>query len=138
MPGPVPEPAAQRRRRNAVPASVVLPAGGRPGKAPSWPLDEQAPGESGAWRSVWSLPQAVQWERLGMTRTVARYVRAMVRSEAADAPASLMAEARQLEDRLGLTPMAMLRLWWEISDDDAVAEPSLVVVKPDRWNRQSG
>lgn len=51
---------------------------------------------------------------------------------------SLMAEARQLEDRLGLTPMAMLRLRWEISDDDAVAEPSLVVVKPDRWNRQSG
>lgn len=73
-----------------------------------------------------------------MTRTVARYVRAMVRSEAADAPASLMAEARQLEDRLGLTPMAMLRLRWEISDDGAVAEPSLVVVKPDRWNRQSG
>lgn len=31
---------------------------------------------------------------------------------------SLMAEARQLEDRLGLTPMAMLRLRWEISDDN--------------------
>ena len=39
---------------------------------------------------MWSLPQAVQWERLGMTRTVARYVRAMVRSEAIPAAAEIV------------------------------------------------
>lgn len=32
--------------------------------------------------------------------------------------APMLAEIRQLEDRLGLTPMARLRLGWEIAEDD--------------------
>ena len=35
--------------------------------------------------------------------------------------AGLLGEVRQLEDRLGLSPMAMLRLRWQISSDE-VAE----------------
>lgn len=38
MPGPAPKPADQRARRNATFAMTRLPAGGRPGRAPKWPL----------------------------------------------------------------------------------------------------
>jgi hypothetical protein len=70
---------------------------------------------------MWATPQAVAWETLGWTRTVARYVRLLVQSEKPKATMSLCAEVRQLEDRLGLSPMAMLRLRWEIVPDE-VAE----------------
>jgi hypothetical protein len=45
----------------------------------------------------------------------------MVEAEKRDAPAKSMLEARQLEDRLGLTPKAMRMLLWEIVSDE-VAE----------------
>lgn len=53
---------------------------------------------------------------------VARYCRLCIMAEKADAPVSLLGEVRQLEDRLGLTPMAMMRLQWEIADDRAADE----------------
>lgn len=58
------------------------------------------------------------WERLGWHRAVARYVRRLVESEKRDASSALCGEVRQLEDRLGLSPMAMLRLGWEIAEDE--------------------
>jgi hypothetical protein len=70
------------------------------------------------WAELWLTPQAVAWERLGWSRTVARYCRVLVDAERTGAPAAIQAEARQLEDRLGLTPMSMLRLRWEISRDE--------------------
>lgn len=71
------------------------------------------------WADLWSTPQAVAWERMRWTRTVARYVRFEVRAETGDLKAG--AEARLLEDRLGLSPQAMLRLRWEVAADE-VAE----------------
>ena len=139
MPGPAPKPDAQRRRRNATIDTTRLPAAGRSGAAPKWPLSKQRTGESVVWRDLWSTPQAVVWERLGWNRVVARYCRWTVAAYAADAPVSLLAELRQLEFQLGLTPMAMLRLKWQI----VVEEPAIgrkksadgVVVTPDRWRR---
>lgn len=120
--GPPPNPNA--RRRNARPGGntpTVLPAEGRSGPAPKWPLPgKMQAGELAAWRELWATPQAVAWERLGWVRTVARYCRVMVRAEAPDAPAVLSGEARQFEDRLGLTPLAMSRMRppWTISSDE--------------------
>lgn len=96
---------------------LVLPAEGRQGAAPRWPLEEPAlPAERKLWRDLWKTPQAVEWERLGWTRVVARYVRcAILAEELLPLP---MAEARQLEDRLGLSPKAMRLLLWTISTDD--------------------
>jgi hypothetical protein len=51
---------------------------------------------------------------------VARYVRVLAESESS-LSVGLLGEVRQLEDRLGLTPMAMLRMRWEIAPDE-VAE----------------
>jgi len=45
----------------------------------------------------------------------------MVAAEKPKAPASLLAQAVALEDRLGLTPKAMRLLLWEIARDE-VAE----------------
>ena len=69
---------------------------------------------------MWSTPQAVAWEKqgTGTIRTIARYTRMLVAAEKPGAKSTLAGEVRQLEDRLGLTPMSMLRLRWEIVADE--------------------
>lgn len=79
-------------------------------------LREQRKLEALLWRELWSTPQAVQWERLGWTRDVAQYVRHKVMAELGDLDGAR--EARQWSDRLGLSPMAMLRLRWEVVTDE--------------------
>lgn len=68
------------------------------------------------WADLWATPQAVAWERLRWTRDVAQYVRWKIRAELGDLDASK--ESRLLSDRLGLNPLALLRLRWEISGDE--------------------
>lgn len=121
MPGPAPKPDDQRRRRNATMPTTRLPAEGRKGRAPAWPLSRATAAESKFWQEIWKTPQATAWERLGWTRTVARYARLAVAAEEPRAQATICSEARQLEDRLGLTPMSMLRLRWEVVPNE-VAE----------------
>lgn len=106
-------------RRNARTGPLKLPAEGRKGEVPVWPLPGRMSGaEREAWVQLWGTPQAVAWERMGWTRAVARYCRVMVEAEQRDAPAKAMQEARQFEDRLGLTPKAMRMLLWEIVADE--------------------
>src|SRR6266704_5199955 len=180
MAGPgntIPKPAGQRRRRNAPLANTLkLPARGRQGRAPRWPLPPEvarparlaylrdqevalraeieiawADGDAkkarslddkasrlkeraialeaeieatreaqvALWRALWRTPQAVAWERLGWTREVAQYALWKVQAEQGNLEAAK--EARQHADRLGLSPMAMLRLRWEVVADE-VAE----------------
>lgn len=160
-----PAPSSNRRRRNATVPMVPLPAAGRSGPPPAWPLrpdmttaaalatlkdqrlvleglvedgdppkgtharlaqldqkialvqarlDAAAELEGELWLQLWATPQAVMWERLKWVRDVAQYVRWKVLAELGDLNASK--EARQLSDRLGLHPLAMLRLRWEIVD----------------------
>lgn len=120
--GPVKKDPSQRRRRNAEPTRTKLPAAGRKGQAPAWPLVHNATSsERKVWNEIWKTPQSVAWERLGWTRVVARYVRLVLPVESGTATTAEASEVRQLEDRLGLTPMSMLRLQWEIGLDE-VAE----------------
>lgn len=118
MPQSVP-PNPNAVRRNARPGVEILPAGGRQGLAPNWPLDPATLPESELWRDLWATPQAAAWEKHGWTRVVARYVRCALAAEQLNKDA--MSEARQLEDRLGLTPKAMRMLMWQIAPDE-VAE----------------
>jgi hypothetical protein len=112
-------PKVQPARRNARVGPVKLPAEGRSGPPPAWPLvGDPIDAEASAWVELWATPQAVAWERLGWTRTVGRYCRVMVAAEELDASAKVLLEARQLEDRLGLTPKAMRMLLWEIVSDE--------------------
>lgn len=82
-------------------------------------LGEQRKLEAALWKDLWSTPQSVEWERLGWTRDVAQYVRHKVLAELGDLDAAR--EARQWSDRLGLTPLAMLRLRWEVARDEVSA-----------------
>jgi len=130
MPGMGKPPSDNARHSNPTLGSTAmkLPASGRKGAAPKWPLPGKASAnESAAWKQVWTTPQAVAWERLGWVRPVARYVRCLVQAEEVGAPAALLGEVRQMEDRLGLSPMALLRLRWAVVADelaDAGTTPS--------------
>jgi len=132
MPGPPPK--RNARRRNARPDWVTLPASGRAGQPPAFPIEapkgegttgRHPAGLTDLWRQLWASPQAVQWEKLAWTRVVARYALLVLASEQPRASGKTLEEVRHLEDRLGLTPMAMKRLQWEIveaADDDAEGE----------------
>ena len=113
--GPPPNPNAKRRNDRV--GMTHLPAGGRTGKPPAWPLLSVATkAEKHAWAQVWATPQAVAWERLGWVRMVARYVKVMVKAEGGDERA--WAETRLLEKELGLTPAALRALMWVIDADE--------------------
>jgi hypothetical protein len=73
-------------------------------------------GKDGIWQYLWRLPQAVAWEELSLVRTVARYALVLGLGEKPGASPALLSELRQLEDRLGLNPLAMRRLFWEVTD----------------------
>ena len=125
--GPPPKRPEERRRRNATVAMTKLPAGGRIGDPPAWPMDTswldetRAAAETELWAELWSTPQAAAWDGMGfgVRRVVARYVQLLANPEGMAGKDQM--EARQLEDRLGLNPLAMLRLRWEVSADE-VAE----------------
>jgi hypothetical protein len=76
----------------------------------------QAKAEKALWRELWRTPMAAAWERDGYTREVAQYVRWKVHAENGNLDAAK--EARQLGDRIGLTPLARLRLRWEVAADE--------------------
>lgn len=116
MPGPAPKRNSERRRRNAPRANTVkLPADGRKGRAPKWPFPSPQPKR---WAQLWKTPQAVMWEKQHVEQLVARYV--LLESKLADADsreaktASFWATLRDFEDRLGLSPMSLMKLQWEV------------------------
>ncbi len=111
-------------RRNARVGPMLLPAGGRVGVCPKWPLSPPSRAEEAAWAQLWRTPHAVAWERLEWLRTVARYCRVMVVAEAEGAAAAVLAQATALEDRLGLTPKSMRMLMWEIVADEVADKRS--------------
>lgn len=99
----------------------MLPAKGRKGDTPEWPLalakdEDVAEREWSLWVELWCTPQAVAWERERATREVAMYCRWSVKAEKADRDAA--SEARQLADRLGLNPKALRALMWQIPEDE--------------------
>jgi hypothetical protein len=172
--GPPPKHPSQRRRTNPTIAMTQLPAEGRRGDAPEWPLipditltvrrdlalakleqlqadradleaegrstgmverridqalaaatiaerqlEAQAGLEAKLWHDLWRTPMAVQWDALEWARDVAQYVRHKVLAELGELEHAK--EARVWSDRLGLNPLALLRLRWEVVADE-VAE----------------
>lgn len=87
-------------------------------------LEAQQQLEEELWRDLWKTPQAVMWQQMKWTREVAQYVRFKARAEAGDLDSAK--ESRQLADRLGLTPLAMLRLRWKIAEpeESRAAQPA--------------
>lgn len=129
----MPNPPKMEPQRGARGRGITnLPANGRPGLPPDWPgSDRPSAAEWDAWGQLWSTPQAVAWERMGVgtCREVARYTRLLVAAEDPDARAAVHAQATALADRLGLTPKSMRLLLWQIATDD-LAEKRAEQAKP--------
>lgn len=118
--GPPPDPNALRRNRGADLAGwTEIPAEGRKGRAPAWPLEDQSPREAVLWKDLWRRPQAVMWERLDQRYEVALFVRNLARAEAPNASVELQKVVRQYLDSLGLSVAGMLRNRWRLSAPEA-------------------
>lgn len=127
-----PPPKFDPARRNVRKGPMKLPAEGRQGPTPPWPLPgKPTAAERDAWSDMWKTPQAVAWEELGWTRSVARYCRVLVEAERRGAPTMIRAECRQMEDRLGLSPKSMRMLLWEVvaTDDTGKKEQQAAKVE---------
>lgn len=57
------------------------------------------------------------WQHEHAERLVARWVKLLGNVEGDQPDRYLLAEVRQTEDRLGLSPMALARLGWRIVED---------------------
>lgn len=115
--GPPPDPNALRRDRKTDAGWITLPAEGRKGTPPPFPLSAPTAREKHWWAYLWALPQAVQWEREGQTLEVAIYVRRLTEAEKRNASTALGTLVRQLSEQLGLTIPGMHRLRWKIATD---------------------
>mgnify|MGYP001612917551 CR=1 FL=1 len=116
--GPPPDPQALRRDRKTDLGWTVLPAEGRRGPVPEWPLTEESPREAALWARFWAKPQAILWERNGQVFEVALHVRCFAEAEVPAAPTSLRTLVRQQADALLLTIPAMHAARVKLSGDE--------------------
>lgn len=114
--GPAPDPNALRRERDAG-EWTELPAAGRAGEPPPWPLSQATPRELELWTSEWRRPQALMWERNGQAVEVAMYVRAVVDAESPRAAVAARTLVRQQMDSLGISVPGMRSNRWKIVDE---------------------
>jgi len=118
--GPAPDPSALRRDRDGE-AWITLPAEGRKGRAPAWPLSKASKRETALWRREWKRPQAIEWQRNGQEIEVAIYVRSLVAAEDREARPNARTLVRQQQEALGLSLPGLLRLRWKIGEADSAS-----------------
>jgi hypothetical protein len=97
----------------------VLPAEGRSGPLPEFPLENLTDREAQLWSQLWVKPQAVAWERAGLLLEVALFVRRFVEVERHDAAAIKGTLVRQMMDSLGLTTPGLRSNRWRIERVEA-------------------
>lgn len=128
--GPPPNPHALRRDRSDDAEWLTLPAEGRKGETPPWPLTPESQREADLWHTFWLKPQATIWEERGLEFEVALFVRRFAEAEQRDASATLSTLVRQMMDSLGLSTQGLLRNRWRIGDSEAPAAPAKGGRKP--------
>lgn len=114
--GPAPTPGSIRQGRLLERGGVVhLPAAGRDGDAPAWPLPgRRNKWETERWAIEWRRPQAIMWARLGLELQVGIYVRTLRLALSPKAPVTLLSRVGTMQNDLGLTADSMKRLGWVI------------------------
>lgn len=123
--GPPPDPTAPRTRSSG--EWLMLPAEGRVGDEPRWPLTKISDRERYIWREMWTKPQAVAWESHGLHYEVALMVRRMTEAEKPEPTAAVITAVRQAMDSLGITIPGLRANRWKISekaDQAATREPA--------------
>lgn len=127
--GPAPDPSALRRDRDAG-DWTILPAEGRQGATPEWPLTEQSIREADLWERLWRMPQALMWERCGQELEVALYVRRFSEAELMDSRVNLSTLVRQMADSLGLTTPGMRANRWKVTAEEPAERREAAGRKP--------
>jgi len=127
--GPPPDPNALRRDRPSDPEWVHLPAEGRQGPSPKFPLADISRRERILWAREWQRPQAIEWERLGMVEQVALYVRALATAEQPDASAPERSLVVRLMDVLGISVAGLRAARWIIGGSEKVSRPQIAHAK---------
>jgi hypothetical protein len=115
--GPPPDPNALRRDRPSdAEGWRTLPAEGRRGATPPWPLSEDSEREAELWRAMWRRPQAVAWEDNAQHYEVAMFVRSLAAAEDPKASVNARTLVRQQMDSLGITQPGLRSNRWRIGD----------------------
>ena len=113
--GPVPDPTSGRSEKRAW---TDLPASGRVGDAPEWPLTEPTPRERVLWDRWWRKPEALIWEKDGSADYVALTVRMFAEAEVERASAENRKTVRMMMADLYLTRDAKDRAGFRVVDDE--------------------
>lgn len=114
--GPPPDPNSLRSAKAAERGGwKTLPAEGRTGEPPEWPLTEATPRERDLWDDLWSKPQAVAWEEMGQVLEVALFARTLAEAERPETRVDVKKMVRGYLDSLGLSVSGMLRNRWRIA-----------------------
>ncbi|MGW5635709.1 phage terminase small subunit [Streptomyces sp. NPDC003832] len=98
---------------------TTLPAEGRDGPLPAFPLIDPSARELDLWERLWETPQATMWETLHQDFEVASYVRLLVTAERPRASAIIWSQVKQFAESLGLSVSGMQRNRWTIAPADA-------------------
>lgn len=132
--GPPRDPNSLRRDSLMAGDWATLPAAGRPGPAPEWPLTKPTKREADLWVREWRRPQAVMWEVNGQELEVALYVRTLRQAEMVKAPVAMRTLLKQQQEALGLSLPGLQRNRWRIAsaDDAPAARPSAGMSARDR------
>lgn len=119
--GPKQDPNALRRDRKDDAGWTTLPAEGRPGAAPAWPLTQATPREKVLWERWWARPEALIWEADGSIDYVALTVRMFAEAEVTKASAENRKTVRLMMADLYMTRDAKDRARIRVAADE-VAE----------------
>ena len=119
--GPLSDPNSLRSASKGDAAWTTLPAEGRSGLAPDWPLTAPTPRELVIWERWWRTPEALIWEQDGSQDYVALTVRMFSEAEVEKASAENRKTVRMMMADLYLTRDAKARARIRIVSDE-VAE----------------
>lgn len=118
--GPPADPTSGRSDRRGF-SLTALPAEGWAGEVPDFPLPDASERELDVWEQSWRTPQAWAWSQPSQSwraRTVALWVRTVVRCEDPEAPASLLAQLHRFADQIGMTSAGLAEMGWKVAADE--------------------
>lgn len=119
--GPPPDPNSLRGAARAD-GIVALPAEGRVGDLPEWPLSAQSDREAEVWARQWARPQAIMWEANGQAEEVALFVRSLCAAETPGATAAERVLVVRMQEYLGLSLPGLARNRWRIVAPESPVE----------------
>lgn len=119
--GPPPDRNAIRNGRSGA-DWIRLPASGRQGDPPPWPLPKKTRREGQLWAELWRRPQALMWEAKGQELQVALYARSLREAERAGASVASRTLLLRQEEYLGLSEPGLARNRWVIVEDAAMTD----------------